>query len=366
MNTCTSERKPQFELLRIISMLSIVLLHFLSHGGVNEQLIQGSASFFIFPFFRSVAYLGVNCFVLISGYFLCEKEFKVSRIIKILLQTLFYSVLGAALAVIFLNKHLSMKEILLTVFPISGNKYWFVSVYVLMVIISPIINWALRMMNKEQHLTLVIGLVVSFSVIPTALFWGKSVFSDGKDIIWFLTLYVVAAYLKKYQIRSNHRRLLFSFFCLILLTAFIEVGIKLVANKIGIATPEKMLFYNNQPLVLGASIILFILVSNLQISHLANMICKIGRLTFGVYLLHDNDMIRAALWKMINAPRFLQSPLLEIGYMLLVVLSIFAVGCLVERFRMVIFTRLELRIGRFTDERCERLLLYLLKRTNAF
>lgn len=317
------EREPQFELLRIISMLLIVLLHFLSHGGVNDQLVQGSASYFIFSILRSFAYLGVNCFILISGYFLCDKEFKFSRIVKIAMQTLFYSIMGSAIAILLLHKPLSAKEFLFTIFPISGGKYWFASVYVLMLIISPIINFALKTMTKKQHLVLIIILFLFFSLFSTILLWSKSVFSDGKDIAWFLTLYVIAAYLKRYPIHIKRSWLCGLFLCMVLSTVFIEFGIKMIASRIGLGSPEKVMFYNNQPLILGGSILLFALISGLKIEHFSNVICKVGNLTFGIYLLHDNDLLRNYLWEKINAPRYLQNVPAELGYMCTVVLLIF-------------------------------------------
>lgn len=97
----------------------------------------------------------------------------------------------------------------------------------------------------------------------------------------------------------------------------------MIASRIGLGSPEKVMFYNNQPLILGGSILLFALISGLKIEHFSNVICKVGNLTFGIYLLHDNDLLRNYLWEKINAPRYLQNVPAELGYMCTVVLLIF-------------------------------------------
>lgn len=81
------------------------------------------------------------------------------------------------------------------------------------------------------------------------------------------------------------------------------------------------------------------------------IITLIGSLTFGVYLLHDNDLIRNYLWKAIEAPRFLDNVAVELIYMVCVVLGIFIVGCIVEcvRKKVVRLLKMEDILGRTVD-----------------
>lgn len=78
-NSKTS-RNPSFELLRIISMLMVVTLHFLGHGRVLENVRLFSSNFFVAWMIESLAYVTVNCFVLISGYFLVNSKFRVKKL----------------------------------------------------------------------------------------------------------------------------------------------------------------------------------------------------------------------------------------------------------------------------------------------
>lgn len=85
------------ELLRIIAMLMVVMLHYLSKGmqlpamtgpqGVRGMLAWGM---------ESLAIVAVNVYMLISGYFLTEGRFRTGRLIQLICQVLFYSILVTA------------------------------------------------------------------------------------------------------------------------------------------------------------------------------------------------------------------------------------------------------------------------------
>ena len=62
------ERKSNFELLRVLSILLIVSYHYVFHGGLKFQGI--TVNKIINDIFYMFGELGVNCFILISSYFL--------------------------------------------------------------------------------------------------------------------------------------------------------------------------------------------------------------------------------------------------------------------------------------------------------
>ncbi|MCR5754050.1 MAG: acyltransferase family protein, partial [Acetatifactor sp.] len=97
------QKKPRManlELLRSIAMMMVVMLHFLGKGG-----LLGDITAPYLPPVRIVAWLleilsvvAVNVYMLISGYFLCESSFKLSRLLKLWLQVWSYSVVIGFLA----------------------------------------------------------------------------------------------------------------------------------------------------------------------------------------------------------------------------------------------------------------------------
>ena len=63
------DRKSNFELLRIVCMIMIVMLHTLGHGNALESLNIYSKNFIVSTMFKSLSIVAVNCYVLITGFF---------------------------------------------------------------------------------------------------------------------------------------------------------------------------------------------------------------------------------------------------------------------------------------------------------
>lgn len=139
-----SGRKSNFELLRIVSMVMIVACHYCYYGGA---LFEGSGmTWIIAAFLKTGGKLGVTCFVLISGYFMCDKEYKISSVFRVALQTMFYSLLAIIIVHLF-GGSTDIKTIFKEFFsPIYGC-YWFVTAYIGMYLISPFLNIILQRLN---------------------------------------------------------------------------------------------------------------------------------------------------------------------------------------------------------------------------
>lgn len=334
-----NKKDMRYEFLRSVAMLTIVLVHFLGHGGINEKIDFASLEYFFFSIMRTIGHLGVNCFVLISGFFLYKSVFKFSKVVRIVLQTLFYSILCTLIAVFFLKDNLSIKDMVFSLFPVTSNKYWFVSVYVMMLFISPLLNMVIEKMDKKQHSKIIFGSIILFSVLPIILFWSKGVLSNSKDIMWFATLYIIATYIRKYDIHIKNNTFFKYFSLSIIITVLLEAAIKAFANKMHVSVPPYMniVFFDNQTFILTASVLLFIWGRDLKMNKFCNILAKMGGFTFGVYLLHDNDLLREHIWRIVNAPRFLDNLGLEILYMILVISLIFIGGCIVEFIRQKVF-----------------------------
>ncbi len=67
-------RSSNLELFRIITMLLIIAHHYVVNSGLTEILYVNplsSKSIFLF-LFGAWGKTGINCFVLITGYFMCK------------------------------------------------------------------------------------------------------------------------------------------------------------------------------------------------------------------------------------------------------------------------------------------------------
>ena len=95
------KRHSGFEAMRILSMVMIVLMHGIGHGGLGSAAPQGSAVFWIYWLLFILARVSTNCFVMLSGYYLSERKgpVHVGRLFRIGAQVWFYSMLTFCVAV---------------------------------------------------------------------------------------------------------------------------------------------------------------------------------------------------------------------------------------------------------------------------
>ena len=83
-------RKYSFDLLKIISMCMVVMLHLTEKGQfINETSLVGVSAWLLYAF----STVAVNCFVLITGYYMHEKKFSFYRVLNIWTEVVFYSAL---------------------------------------------------------------------------------------------------------------------------------------------------------------------------------------------------------------------------------------------------------------------------------
>ena len=197
-------RDSKFEILRIIAMILIVAHHFSVHGFDLSQVEAFSYNKIIIDILSLGGKLGVNLFVFISAYFMVDSEFKFKRLIKIVGETWFYSIIIIILFKTILTpvSEIKIKQIVKSVFPINSGAYWFMTDYVLLMIISPLLNNIIKSFDKKlfkKNVIILLFLAVCISgTIPETL--GDM----SNNLIWFIILYLTTGYIKKYIDLTKH------------------------------------------------------------------------------------------------------------------------------------------------------------------
>jgi len=320
-----NSRKSNFELLRIVSIACIILYHSVWHSGVGYLGLNFNK--ILVDFLDMFGQLGVNCFMLISGYFLLESNFKWIKVIRISLEASFYILLGILCLKIFgdstgiaigwwLPKAL---------FPILKEAYWFLTVYVLVYIFSPILKKTISVLSKKQ-LTMFLGLsLFVWSVWPTflGLFTNETegyVFYNR--FIWGVIMFFLGAYIRKFvpKIFSKLKNTVFLFLIstgLILLPIF-------VINFFNIDISANYFWRPNSILMLIWSVSLFLLFRNWELKE-NKLINLLASTTLGIYLFHDGP-IRYWLWLDIFKIRNYANLNYFGFYLLVVTVTIFLVG----------------------------------------
>lgn len=296
------KRQANYELLRIIAMLMVVTLHYLNHTGALLTLGEGvNAKRLIGTLLESFSIVAVNVYVLISGYFLVEAGFKVKRLLSLICQILFYAILIPLImmgAGMFLpSGENGIYRLAQYILPIETEHYWFATSYVLLYLFTPVLNAAVRSMNKRQLQITIGGLLILFSGIKSISPIQFATDRFGYDFGWFLCVYLIAAYIRLYGIaffsRAGRAAVCYAG-CGALTFCITGVVYCLNARTGALAYYFTVSFHYNYVLCLIGAVALFYAFGHLRIpgGKVSGIICALSPLTFGVYLFHEHIDIR--------------------------------------------------------------------------
>lgn len=116
-------RDSSLELLRIISMVLIIMHHYALHGGFNLNVLPFGANKVFIEFLMVGGKLGVNCFIMITGYFMVNSKITIKKLINLICKVTIYSFV---IQVVFIAFHLvpfSYSSLFEALFPILFGKY---------------------------------------------------------------------------------------------------------------------------------------------------------------------------------------------------------------------------------------------------
>ncbi len=337
------DRLYGIELLRIISMLMVLSLHFLIKGNYNksENVYVNSESWVLICF----SVVAVNCYVLISGYFMCEKSFKLSRIINTYTQMFFYSIATFAVMIIIGINQFSVGSLAKSIMPFVFNNYWFVTTYILLLFISPLLNSAINNMSKSKMKLVLFTLVCIFCFINNIVKPINPIESSGGyGLIWFIVLYMTAAYIKKYYVASGEW---IKYFLLYVVFAVINFGVHCLFSGKGVVWDNSMVRDYNNILVYCASVCLFLAFLNLRINNkvMIRIIGFISPLTFAVYLIHESPFVQSFIWEHINVNKLCLDNGMFFLFAIVTIILLFLLCCCFEFIRSRLFKVLRINKG---------------------
>lgn len=200
----TQERQSNIELLRLIAIVGIIILHYNNSdiGGGFRFVESGSLNENVLYFLESISICGVNLFVMISGFFLARTNNRsFGKMLVLLIQVCLYGLINYLILAAVGRIPFSIKGMIYSFIPLN----WFVTLYIVLYLISPLIN---RAFYKLKNWKIIVGLIAIFSVIPTVLdliyqIKGKELNSlmplgtngsgRGYTIISFMLCYVIGA-----------------------------------------------------------------------------------------------------------------------------------------------------------------------------
>lgn len=368
------KRDANIELLRIVAMLMIITLHFNIHSKALLVLGEPASNVQIFAtVLEAIAITGVNVYVLISGYYLSSSKVRLSKVLLLILQVYFYTLLISG-AMMFVGAYSVKPEdkldrALRYLFPISSEHYWFVTAYVIMYVLAPVMNAAVNTLKRKQLKTVIIGLLTWFCFIKSIVPVKFGTDRMGYDFGWFICLYLIAAYIRKYNIvlfRDAKKSALVYLISVVVIAAFSLVFYKINFDTGNFNYYAEVPCHYNFFFALTGALGLFSVFRFMRLKEnlLAEVIRIIAPYTLGVYLLHMHFEIadRWVEWiEQIIGDTPLDNVLMFFIHLVVSVLIVFFAGIFVDWIRKYIFnffgrvlgdTRLFRFIKRVDDDLC--------------
>lgn len=293
-------RSSNIELFRILSMLMIVAHHYVVSSGISIILdtksVMESKDYFLLLFGWG-GKTGINCFVLITGYFMCTSNITGKKFFKLLGEWYFYAVVIWCLFFFTGYEVFSIKEFLKMMFPFFTVADNFTGCFLLFYPLIPFLNKLIHALTEKEHIWLLVWCISVYVVLPSFMLANVTF----NYITWFCIIYIIAAFIRLHPRRWFDDKKLTGLLMVgfLLLSWFSVIGIAKIRRIIGIDLGVGYFFVSdaNKVLALATGISAFLFFKNLRIGY-SRTINTVAASTFGVLCIHANsDTMRRWIWK---------------------------------------------------------------------
>lgn len=237
-------------------MLLVLLIHFTSVHLIPspETLSSDIANTILNLGLRSISFVCVNCFILISGYF--GIRWKIRSFSNLIFQISFWLTIGVAFAkIIGIQYDGSIFSACLSM--INGR--WFIPAYISLYVVAPPLNAFIEKSSTKQLLRYIVIFYI-FSTIYGYFMFSKE-FNEGMSLISLIGIYLTGAYLHredKLLAKLNSWSWLGLYFACALLLIVASIGL----FKLNISS---LIFGYLNPLIILQSVFLFMFFERLTI-----------------------------------------------------------------------------------------------------
>ena len=321
-----SQRISNIELLRIISIFFVTMHHLVVHGSnacgylTNYSFYQGTLGVILNCF----CVIGVNVFILISGWF------GIKNPIKATIHLIFDFVILSTLMNIGLYLYQGNLGELALKATYKFKYLWFLYDYILLALLSPFLERLIKSMSLKIYTIFI--LIITF--INVVICYGlELVNSKGYGLLNFLYLYFVARYLRCLYEGGLLRVFTSSFFATLYVGfSLLAAGCYFLLAYLGCSDSlggVRFFSYNN-PIFILSSICLLLSFSVARPFY-SNIVNIVATGVFSVYILQSSMQLcpfRVYLSKLIYS-NYSYMGLFVFGILILIVFSI--IGVLVEK-----------------------------------
>lgn len=284
----SKQRLSNFDLLKIIAFIFVVVLHFNGLGKALDYAESNKVTELFFMIGESIAIVAVPVFVLITGYFsINNKSFTLKKVLGLYIMLFAYKALCYLFNNWIFGAGFSTKYFLQCFLP---NNY-FINFYTVLMVLSPFLN---KLYKNDKKNVFIFLLVFSVFIIalPTVMnmyirVTGRNEFSgvsfvltngtaNGYSLIAFIFFYLVGGFLSAYDIKVK-------LYISIPLYVLSTIIITLLSYKSSAA------WYYDNIFVIISAVCLMLIFKEIKLKEI-KAIGFIAKCSLGVFVLHTTPL----------------------------------------------------------------------------
>lgn len=268
------ERQSNIELCRLLAIVCIVLTHSVGEYIIPDLGETERPALWWMTVCDSLGILGPNTFLLISGYFAMKS--KKAAYINLLYLCLFYLLvrIGVCMAL-----GVSVPPY---IFFFVSKSNWFIPMYIGLLLLAPVLNNYID--NTDKRTLGLMTLAILFYDVWSDWYPRSLEDEGGHTIINFIAMYFVGRYIRLHGVGKQVLRL--APIAFLLLVAALSVFTYFVIQRGWDSWVLYQLTINNCPLVIAASVCLFLTFKGMNLGH-SKLINHCAKSVLGILLFHS-------------------------------------------------------------------------------
>ena len=309
------DRQTNIELCRLISIIMVMLLH------TTWQSLGPEMNFWAY-FLEGFTIIGVNVFVLITGYFSASP--KKSSLINLVFICLFWGIIRVICRFVY-DAPVTYQYLF---FVTKSN--WFIASYIGLLLFAPILNLFCSTVNKRVLWGGVIILLLYelwfdwMPPYPETRIGAK----NGYSVLSFIILYLLARAVKLYGLPQQFSKWSF----------FIYTGCSLMIALVAQVTEnQRLCFAYNNPLVILSSLAFLMMFKGMNLQ--SKLINHLAKSTLGVLLGHS-----AIFFLYTKQFKYLYdhfSGIMVVAYWTLAIAIVFSASIAIDQIRLLLYKPIE-------------------------
>ncbi len=193
-------RNSSIELIKIIAIIFIVLSHSMPNGDINKHSsaidINLGTNFQMssIQLMHNLGEIGNAIFLICACWFLLDSKKTNGEKIATLIGDAFFVSVVSLIIFSIMGYKFPLNYLYKQFIPVMSGNSWFLSAYILLYAIHPLLNMIIEMLDKKRLCSISVCLFIMYSCIYLVLANKGFYYSR---IIGFVTIYFITAFVKK-------------------------------------------------------------------------------------------------------------------------------------------------------------------------